>query len=48
MELGNQLGVRETPTVYVEQGGAGRQVAAGLRTLSDYIDGILAERTEAP
>jgi hypothetical protein len=22
--------------------------AAGLRTLSNYIDGILAERTEAP
>ena len=48
MELGNQLGVRETPTIFVEQGGAARQVGAGLRTLSDYIDGILAERAEAP
>jgi hypothetical protein len=48
MELGNQVGVCETPTVYVEQAGPPGRWARGLRTLSDYIDGILAERTEAP
>jgi protein-disulfide isomerase len=47
MELGNRLGVNGTPTIYVEQGGAARRVGADLRTLSEYIDGILAEETGA-
>lgn len=48
MELGNQLGVNGTPTIYVEQGGTARRVGFDLATLSQYIDGILAEETDAP
>ena len=45
LELGNQLGVNSTPTIYVEQGGSARRVGADFATLSSYIEGILAEET---
>ncbi len=43
MELGNQLGVNGTPTIYVEQGGSARRVGMDYQSLQAYIDGILAE-----
>ena len=46
MELGNQLGVNGTPTIYVEQGGSARRVGNDLQALRAYIDGILAEADE--
>jgi protein-disulfide isomerase len=45
MELGNQLGVNQTPTIYVEQGGSARRVGPDFQTLSQYIEGILSEET---
>jgi protein-disulfide isomerase len=43
MELGNQLGVNGTPTVYVEQGGSARRVAADFASLSAYLEDIFSE-----
>jgi len=48
LELGNQLGVNQTPTIYVEQGGTARRVGPDYATLSQYVDEILAEETPAP
>ncbi|HUP51207.1 MAG TPA: thioredoxin domain-containing protein [Longimicrobiales bacterium] len=45
MELGNQLGVNQTPTIYVEQGGSARRVGPDFQTLSQYIESILSEET---
>ncbi len=45
MELGNQLGVNGTPSIYVEQGGSARRVGADFQTLSQYIESILSEET---
>lgn len=45
MELGNQLGVNGTPSIYVEQGGSARRVGADFQTLSRYIESILSEET---
>ena len=47
LELGNQLGVRGTPTIYVEQGGSARQISPDPQAIGSYIDGILAETTGA-
>ena len=46
MELGNQLGVNGTPSIYVEQGGSARRVGADFQTLSQYIESILSEETD--
>jgi protein-disulfide isomerase len=46
MELGNQLGVNGTPTVYVEQGGAARRVGNDLQSIASYIDDILSEEAD--
>ncbi|HSH75215.1 MAG TPA: DsbA family protein [Longimicrobiales bacterium] len=43
MELGNQLGVNGTPTIYVEQGGSARRVGMDFQSISQYIDEILAD-----
>jgi protein-disulfide isomerase len=43
MELGNQLGVNGTPTIYVEQGGAARRVGPDFQALSAYLEAVLAE-----
>ena len=48
MELGDQLGVSGTPTIYVEQGGTARRVGADFQTLSSYIDDILGETGSQP
>jgi protein-disulfide isomerase len=48
MELGNQLGVNGTPTIYVEQGGSARRVGNDFQSLRTYIDGILAEEASDP
>lgn len=45
LELGNQLGVNSTPTIYVEQGGSARRVGADYATLSSYVESILAGET---
>jgi len=45
LELGNQLGVNGTPSIYIEQGGAARRVGPDFASLSEYIDGVLSGET---
>ena len=45
MELGNQLGVNGTPTIYVEQGGTARRIGSDFATISEYVEGVLEAET---